>query len=163
MDMNTFVQNLTWKKIAIGAISVLLMAWVLHEILFFAFFHETKQMLDQFNKQFTQQQTEIHKTISESEEKFADRDKAFDEMSKKFGEFVERQQKETFDYLTKVEKEQEERQKEFNKAFNEAPQKMWEAHEKFGEEMRKNFIKESKKMDEDFFRDGKNPKKNVKE
>ncbi|MHB1948903.1 MAG: hypothetical protein ACYCQI_12425 [Gammaproteobacteria bacterium] len=148
--MTTIANNLSWKKIIIIGAFILVVSLLIHEILFWTFFHETQQMLSQLNSQIVQQQKDIQKKLADSDKEFKERGKKMDEQSNQFGEIVKNAQENIGNYLEHVEQEQASLQKSFDKSFKEAPAKMWAAHEKFGEKMRNDYIKESKQMNKDF-------------
>lgn len=150
MDFNTFVNSLSWKKIIVIGLGVMIGLWVIREIIFWTFFHEAQQVFTQLNSQISQQQKDIQKKLSDSDKEFSERGKKFDEVSDHFGKTVEEAQKNIMNYMNKVQQEQEALQKSFNKSFKEAADKMWAEHEKFGEKMRKDFTKQSQDMHADF-------------
>lgn len=150
MDFNTFVNSLSWKKIIVVGLGVMIGFWLVREIIFWTFFHEAQQVFTQLNSQISQEQKDIQKKISDSDKEFSERGKKFDELSDHFGKTVEDAQKNMMDYMNKMQQEQEALQQSFNKSFKEAPDKMWAEHEKFGEKMEKDFIRQSKGMHADF-------------
>jgi predicted transposase YbfD/YdcC len=146
MNFNTSNTNgLAWKKIVVLLMGVIFSICIFHEIMFWTFIHETRQLFNQFNTEFSQQQKEIQSVLDKSDRQFTERGKAFDAESARFSQAVEQNQKNMFDYIARMQKEQEEREKSFTQSFKAAPKKMWEEHAKISEEMQRNFVKESRK------------------
>lgn len=150
MNFNSFVNNLSWKKLILIIVGVVIVGWLVREVMFWTFFHETKQMFNQFNKQFTEQQKDIQKTISDSDNEFVARNKNFNDLSKNFNQGFDELQNKNAATWEKIENERAVREAAFDKEFEEAPKKMWDHHEKMAKMMRDGFIKDSKQMHKDF-------------
>ena len=150
MNLNTFANNLKWKKLIVIGLITILFVWLVHEIMFWSFFHESQKMLSQLSSQIENQQKEFQQKLIDSDREFKEREEKMNKNAEDFGQIVKNTQANINNYLMQVEHEQQELQKSFDKSFREAPDKMWASHEKAGEQMRKEFIKESRQMNTDF-------------
>jgi len=150
MNFNSFVNNLSWKKLAIIIVGVIFAGWLIREVMFWTFFHEAKGMFNQFNKQFTEQQKDIQKKLDDSDREFVARNKSFNDLSNNFNQGFDEIQRRNVATWEKIEKERAVREAAFDKEFEEAPKKMWDHHEKMAKMMRDGFIKDSKQMHKDF-------------
>lgn len=149
MNFNSFVNNLSWKKLTFIIVSAVFAGWIIREVMFWTFFHETKEMLNQFNKQFTEQQKDIQKKITESDDEFIRRNKDFKELSNSFNQTFNEIEQKNADAWDKIEKERVKRETAFDREFEQAPKKMFEQHEKMAKIMRDDFIRDSKQLHKD--------------
>ena len=150
MDFNTLVEKLTWKKIIVVVLVALLGMWILREVMFLTFFHEAKQMFNQFNTQFEQQQKKIHNKLAESENDFDKRTKAFDDGFEKTHQMIEQTQKRFQETMIELDRQALKREKKFDEAFAKAPQQMFDQHKAMSEKMFNEFKQASRRQSDDF-------------
>lgn len=145
MNINEMINQLTWKKIVVIALLFFAASWVLREMLFWSYIREFQQTMSQFNTQFEQDQKAIHNKIVESDVVSDKWNKQFEKNSNDVHEAVEKNLKDTMQFLQDSRAQMEEHQNKFYKEFDEMPEKMWKAYEAFGERMFANHDKLSKK------------------
>lgn len=150
MNINSFINEMSWKKLAAITFGFLAISWLIHEILFWTFYHEAQQTFNQINSQISQQQKEIQQKLADSDREFNERNKKFNVVSDDLQKTVEETQQHISDYIDRMVKKDEELQEVFNKEFKAAPARMWAEHAKFGEEMRKDFLKQSQALQDKF-------------
>ena len=152
MNLDAMVNKLTWKKIAVVVLVVVLGMWIVREIMFWTFFHEASQMFGQFNTQFEQQQKQIHNKLIESESDFDKRRKSFDESFNQTHQMIEESSQQFQKVMDDLDKRALEREKKFDAAFAKAPQQMFDQHQAMGEKMFNAFLQESKQHSDKFIK-----------
>jgi hypothetical protein len=150
MDMNTLMNETSWKKLALMVIALIATSWVVHEVLFWKFYHEVQQTANQINNQVSQTQKDIQQKLAESDREFNNRSKAFNTRSDDFQKLVEHEQQQITGYIDKMIKEDEEKQAVFDKEFKEAPARMWKQFEETTQAMRNQFERDSQATQEKF-------------
>ncbi|MEO8402133.1 MAG: hypothetical protein ABI597_10125 [Gammaproteobacteria bacterium] len=146
MNINNLVSNLNFRKVIFLILIVLAANFLLHEILFWSYFHKFQQVTKNFDKQFVQDQQSIHNKIVEMENGSDKWSKEFDKQQDEFDKAVDKRMKENMDYIQNSQKQMTNQQQIFDKKFAEMPDKMWEAHKEFARASLDAFSKEGKQM-----------------
>lgn len=144
MDLNEMLEKMNWKKIAITIVIALFVMCLIREIFFWTYFHEATRMFAQFNNQFDHQQKEMHNKLTEAENDFDRRHKAFNEMFDKAHQAIEESSNQFKNTMAELDRQALEREKKFDAVFAKAPQQMFKQHKAMSEKMFNEFKKEIK-------------------
>lgn len=150
MDFNFKIEQLTWKKIVIAGLAIVISIVLVRELLLWTFFREATHLFGQFNTQFEQQQKQIHNKIKETESDFDKRHRLFNESFEKGEKMMAEQRQEMTNAMEQLEKSALEREKKFDEFFAKAPQQMLAQHKAMGEKMFDEFVKESRERSHHF-------------
>jgi uncharacterized protein YoxC len=145
--------NFNIKKIIFVILLVIGGMWVLREIAFWAFFHEVKQTVNQFNQQFDKGQQAIGNKIDRDMDDFDQEDRKFHAKQDEFERDVDKQMETMQKYQDQVIAEHAARDKELDKIFAELPQKMMKEHDEMAKKIRQDFLEGSHHLQDEYVKE----------
>lgn len=117
MELDRLIKDLTWKKVVLGIIALIVSTTVIRGVFFITILHGFYKMFTQFNEQFDANQQYIRKKIEKDADELDKWGKEFDKGFDEFHQEVEERFKESEESMKKIDDEREKREAQFDKHF----------------------------------------------